>query len=1623
VPEVSSVERRTSHVDGATNANTLTWRVTFSEAVSGVGAGDFQLSGVTGATLQVVEVAGSNGTQYDVTASGEALVSHDGLVTLSFATDYTVQDLVGNAQASTAVAGTNDAAYALDNTAPVEPTLTTSLTNDATPVLRGTAEAGSVVEVTVGGAIFRITADASGEWLLDTSDTRLIVDGSFALGLDGAKAVTLRSTDAVGNSRAGSGEVVLDTTAPTAPTVLLSEDTGVSSSDWLTRASALGLSGRADADTTVTVDWGDGFAAILAERDGTGWSIGTWALSEGTHTVTVTATDAAGNSSQTVRTLVVDTTGPTVTPGAIRVSGATGTNGTFRIGDTVVATWDDSASGDHNSEPVVGVTMNFAWFGGFEEVQATLSDGVWTARYTIVAGDSDWNGARVDVSAMDSAGNVAWAADEALVAVDNEAPVIFSSWPTLSGATGSNGVFKIGDVVTVSWLPPVPGYTDYDLVDGMRVDFASFGGGQVAASFADGVWTARYTIVAGTIESSNCLVSLIVTDDAGNEARSDFEFDRIVDNTRPVPVLPSLSVAENAPDNGFVGDLAQPGTTHYELPDDAGGRFTLDPDLGTLYVTSGAWLDHEQADAHTITVRMTDTVGNTADVQVRIAVLDVNEAPTAQDDQAQALEAGGDANATHGLDPRGNVLDNDSDPDDGDALRVMAVRAGDGGLEPSAVTPHSTWEMNGTTIAGRYGTLVMGADGSYVYHVDNTNAAVQAAQLGGEPLTDEFSYVLTDAAGLTSHATLTLTVRGANDAPSQESLMDEQAAIQDSPFSFTVPAEVFADVDAGDSQSWSATLADGSALPSWLRFDADAHTFTGTPANGDVGALQVRVTVRDAAGAAAHGDFTLRVDNVNDAPTPAQALADQTATEDAAFRFTVPADPSADVDAGDTRTWSATLADGSELPSWLSFDADTHTFTGTPANGDVGELQVRVTVRDAAGAAADGDFTLRVANANDAPTLEVVMGDQAATEDGAFSFTVPAETFADMDAGERFTWSATLLDGSALPAWLSFDAATRTFTGTPPNGAAEALQLRVTVRDVAGTQAHGDFTLRVTSVNDVPTLQNAIADQAATEDGAFGFTVPAETFADVDAGDTQLWSATLVDGSALPSWLHFDVDTHTFTGTPANGDVGELQVRVTVRDAAGAAVHGDFTLRVSNVNDTPTPAQVLAGQTATEDAAFRFAVPAETFADVDADDTRTWSATLADGSALPSWLRFDPVTHTFTGTPADGDVGELQVRVTVRDAAGAAAHGDFTLRVANVNDAPTGGVTIAGSVAIGQVVRASSTVADADGMGPVTYRWLSSLDGQSWTVIEGATGDSLTIGSGLAGRLLRVELIYTDGHGTTEVVSSTPSDRVPPVPPPPVQPPSAPVLPPVPPSLTFPPAPAPASRDTGPSFLPPGSSLGNPNVDTLTRGDASVTTSNGNSGSNQQQQGNQPVLTDGSTPKLTQTGDSSSFRVVVLPSAAAAGAEGLVLNRGVADQVVAPSNGTAQITIPADAFAHTDPNAVVKLNARQANGEALPPWLSFDAATGKFTVRAAPGERRTIEVRVEARDGSNRTVFTTFKIQVGGPTKRTTQLEPAGRPGLSTQLRMAAERQQVPLGRLDQLARLAKRPAAELVKG
>src|SRR5690606_33975635 len=158
------------------------------------------------------------------------------------------------------------------------------------------------------------------------------------------------------------------------------------------------------------------------------------------------------------------------------------------------------------------------------------------------------------------------------------------------------------------------------------------------------------------------------------------------------------------------------------------------------------------------------------------------------------------------------------------------------------------------------------------------------------------------------------------------------------------------------------------------------------------------------------------------------------------------------------------------------------------------------------------------------------------------------------------------------------------------------------------------------AVNDAPTVGTA-ANLIATEDSSFSYSIPADLFQDPD-GDSLTLTATLADGTDLPNWLSFDAATGTFSGTPSNDEVGSIRIRMTATAGSGESVSPELDLTLLNTNDAPATAGGPVAQMVAEDGAFSYSIPANTFADVDAGDTLTLTATLADGSALPTWLTF-----------------------------------------------------------------------------------------------------------------------------------------------------------------------------------------------------------------------------------------------------------------------------------------------------------------------------------------------------------------------------------------------------------------
>ncbi|HEY4174075.1 MAG TPA: putative Ig domain-containing protein [Rhodopila sp.] len=268
-------------------------------------------------------------------------------------------------------------------------------------------------------------------------------------------------------------------------------------------------------------------------------------------------------------------------------------------------------------------------------------------------------------------------------------------------------------------------------------------------------------------------------------------------------------------------------------------------------------------------------------------------------------------------------------------------------------------------------------------------------------------------------------------------------------------ASTFSDPQ-GEKLTYTATLANGQALPSWLRFNAAAETFTGT-ASGTAETLNIAVKATDTSGLSVTDDFSATVVG---APVVTAAIPRQTWIEDSTVSFTLPANTFTGPQ-DETQTYTATQADGQALPSWLTFDAVTETFSGTaPATAQT--VGISVTATDSSGLAASENFTASV----QAPVVAVRPGiavtdptpNQTWTDGEAVNLVLPSNTFTDA-LGVKMSFAAYEMSGPNLTSWLYFNPATDDIFGNVPARFSGTVQLAVIASDAQHVSAIDLFSV------------------------------------------------------------------------------------------------------------------------------------------------------------------------------------------------------------------------------------------------------------------------------------------------------------------------------------------------------------------------------------------------------------------------------------------------------------------------------------------------------------------------------------------------------------------------------------
>ncbi|WP_298965458.1 FG-GAP-like repeat-containing protein [uncultured Methylobacterium sp.] len=547
--------------DGAYGAGSvIDIAVGFSEAVTVTGTPRLTLE--TGATDRAVDYVSGSGTaslvfRYTVQPSDTAA----DLDALTLALNGgAIRDAAGNdaALALPAAGGPGSLAAAkalvIDTTAPAAPVLTTpaagSATNDATPTIAGTAEAGSLVTILVDAtAIGTVTADGAGRF-------GLAVPAALA---EGARLVTARATDAAGNV---SPDTALSFTVDrTAPSLTIGPIAGDDRLNAAEHGTALVVAGTTTAEDGRVVTLGLAGRSYAATVRGGAWSVtvpvaDVAALPDTAGTplvLTADVSDQVGNPAvPATRSLAVDTIAPSV-PG-LALAADTGASAVDRItrNPTLVATGDPDA------------VLTYALDGG--GFIATAPD---------LAVDGSRDGAHtVRMRATDAAGNVA---ESSLgFTLDTRAPA--APGLALAADTGASAVDRLTNDARLA-VAAEPGASLRYSLDGAP-ETAAYD----PAALADGVHT----------------VAVTQTDAAGNvSAAASLGF--TLDRTAPavVAITPDTAGPTNA------GTLTQTVTVSEAVTGLDAADFAL-----VLTGTAAARIAGVSGSGATYTVTLADVTGD-----------------------------------------------------------------------------------------------------------------------------------------------------------------------------------------------------------------------------------------------------------------------------------------------------------------------------------------------------------------------------------------------------------------------------------------------------------------------------------------------------------------------------------------------------------------------------------------------------------------------------------------------------------------------------------------------------------------------------------------------------------------------------------------------------------------------------------------------------------------------------------------------------------------------------------------------------------------------------------------------------------------------------------------------------
>ena len=493
-----------------------------------------------------------------------------------------------------------------DDVAPITGDVKDKTTNDTTPTLTGTAQAGSLITIYLDGSatpLTTVTADGSGNWSYTPA----------ALG-EGLHTFEVTATlNSLTSGRSPAASVTVDLTAPGTPTIGAVIDdvglgTGPLTSDQTTNDNQPTLTGTGAVGDTISI-YNNGVLLGSVEVGNTGtWSYTTPALTEGNHVLTIRETDPAGNQSGPSAgfTVVVDSV--SATPVITNVTDNVGNAATTVVSGSETNDATPTLSGTADANSVVTI------FDGGTQIAVVTADsnGAWTFTPDTALGEGSHS---FTVRATDPQGNVSAVSAPWSVVVDLTAPTV----PTLDNVNdnvpgGVTGNLTSGQTTNDS-TPTISGTG----LAGSTIHIMN-NGTQIGTAVVDGSGNWTFTPTAPLGDGSYSLRAY-ATDAAGNASANSSVFTFTIDTAAPgVPVVTSV-IDDVGPVTGTLttGNSTNDARPTFNGTGDVGSTVHVIVDgteIGTAVVNAqGSWTFTPGTDLpdgpHAITFNATDAAGNT----------------------------------------------------------------------------------------------------------------------------------------------------------------------------------------------------------------------------------------------------------------------------------------------------------------------------------------------------------------------------------------------------------------------------------------------------------------------------------------------------------------------------------------------------------------------------------------------------------------------------------------------------------------------------------------------------------------------------------------------------------------------------------------------------------------------------------------------------------------------------------------------------------------------------------------------------------------------------------------------------------------------------------------------------